>query len=242
MKTTIIKVPQSWSEVTLEQYCDLISLGLSSKVIHDLMISLSQEDEMLKNLCALSIDEKEFDNLLVSISILCDISYEEVEVMAQTDLLEILKELSWLKPIKNETKSDIDFSKFNVGHWINIETVIEKGQIQDNIIEILLKITKEDCSQMPVIDVIHHLNDFLTYRKDLFKKFEGLFTDVDDTEDVIKDSSEIMKESFQKKWGWMSFIDTLAEGDVTKYEYITEMNFVGSLNIVSFKTEKSRLK
>ena len=41
------------------------------------------------------------------------------------------------------------------------------------------------------------------------------------------------------RWSWWLMIDTLAQGDITKFEAITDLNFIMCLNQLSFLKEKA---
>ena len=46
--------------------------------------------------------------------------------------------------------------------------------------------------------------------------------------------------SMDSKWSWISMIDRLSNGDVTKHEEIYEMNYIQCLNILSYWHEKDK--
>jgi hypothetical protein len=42
------------------------------------------------------------------------------------------------------------------------------------------------------------------------------------------------------RWGWISMIDRLSNGDITKHDEIYDRNYIECLNILSFWSERDR--
>ena len=42
------------------------------------------------------------------------------------------------------------------------------------------------------------------------------------------------------RWGWISMMDRLSNGDITKHDEIYERNYIECLNILSYWHEKDR--
>jgi hypothetical protein len=42
------------------------------------------------------------------------------------------------------------------------------------------------------------------------------------------------------RWGWISMVDRLANGDITKHDEIYERNYIECLNLLSFWSERDR--
>jgi hypothetical protein len=40
------------------------------------------------------------------------------------------------------------------------------------------------------------------------------------------------------KWGWVSMVDRLSNGDITKHEQIYELNYIECLNVLAYWKEK----
>lgn len=53
---------------------------------------------------------------------------------------------------------------------------------------------------------------------------------------------KIERQSGFSRWGWFGFIDRLANGDPTKYEAVSELNFIMCLNTLSYWKEKEELE
>jgi len=48
------------------------------------------------------------------------------------------------------------------------------------------------------------------------------------------------KASMDDRWGWVSMMDRLSNGDITKHDAIYERNYIECLNILSYWHEKDR--
>lgn len=48
--------------------------------------------------------------------------------------------------------------------------------------------------------------------------------------------------NFASKWGWYQSVYALANGDITKFEEITELNFNTCLLMLMFKKEKTEIE
>ena len=52
------------------------------------------------------------------------------------------------------------------------------------------------------------------------------------------DNEDYNKRGFGR-WSWFQMIDTLAEGDITKFDQVTDLNFILCLNKLSYNKEKA---
>jgi len=87
---------------------------------------------------------------------------------------------------------------------------------------------------------------FLSYRTELFKRYEGLFRQDeigDDDEEVrtgrltIEDVMAMNGEKRSKKWSWISMIYSLCNGDITKTNEIVSKPFTECLIWMSYEKE-----
>lgn len=69
----------------------------------------------------------------------------------------------------------------------------------------------------------------------LVSSYSGLFG---------KSSGGVSSDSawFVRKWGWLSTVDNLVNGDVNKYSYVYEMPVIEFLNILAFVKDKQKLE
>ena len=44
--------------------------------------------------------------------------------------------------------------------------------------------------------------------------------------------------SLDDRWGWMSMIDRLSGGDITKHDLVYDRNYIECLNLLSYWKEK----
>lgn len=236
MENTIsLKIPTSWEDITVSQYDELSSLNFDTKIIYQLL-NFSQLS-LLKG----EISEESFDNLIVVLSILLDIDSEIIKTFSVSSFLLILSKLTWLKPLEFK-KTDDKFNKTQVGLFVDLESIIDAG-LQTNFVRFLNKLTGEDVSDQPIPKYFNMFYTYLNWRKKLYEDFSGLFEDKDSEEDIdMKNSSDITRDRFNKKWNWFGFIYTLAGGDILKMEPVTELNMIGALNFLSYEKEKSFLK
>jgi hypothetical protein len=86
---------------------------------------------------------------------------------------------------------------------------------------------------------------FLSYRTDLFKRYEGLFeqADGDDGEELnnsrmtVAEAQMADKEKRKRKWSWIGVIYSLCDGDITKSNEIVNKKFTECLIWLSYKKE-----
>jgi hypothetical protein len=65
------------------------------------------------------------------------------------------------------------------------------------------------------------------------------------TEEEIKgflEETEKQKKEGFKRWGWFGVIEKLANGDITKFEEVTNQNFILSLNLLSYWKERDAIE
>lgn len=46
--------------------------------------------------------------------------------------------------------------------------------------------------------------------------------------------------SMDNKWSWLSMIDRLSNGDITKHDLVYERNYIECLNLLSYWKEKDQ--
>lgn len=51
---------------------------------------------------------------------------------------------------------------------------------------------------------------------------------------------EAKADNMDNRWGWISMIDRLSNGDITKHDAIYERNYIECLNLLSFYHERDR--
>lgn len=46
--------------------------------------------------------------------------------------------------------------------------------------------------------------------------------------------------SLDSRWGWISMVDRLSNGDITKHDLVYERNYIECLNILSYWHERDK--
>jgi hypothetical protein len=88
---------------------------------------------------------------------------------------------------------------------------------------------------------------FLSYRTDLFKRYEGLFEQGDGDDEpeeelnnsrmTVADAQMMESEKRKRKWSWIGLIYNLSGGDITKVDEIVNKKFTECLIWMSYKKE-----
>ena len=87
---------------------------------------------------------------------------------------------------------------------------------------------------------------FLSYRTDLFKRYEGLFEQGDGQDEdepeftgqrmTVADAQMEQREKAKRKWSWIAIIYNLSGGDITKANEIVNKKFTECLIWLSYKS------
>ena len=230
----IVTIPTSWEDISVEQYCELQQYELNTKIIFDLLLHFKG--------VKIKIDTESFDKLIIVLSILLKVEESFIESLNVKNLNEILLKLKWITPLKAK-QSTIDFNKITVGKFVDLETIIENG-LNNNFIKFTDKMFDVQTWDMPITKVYSEVTEYLNWRKNLFKNFEGLFenTEEEDLQDVGIGSKELQVSTFNRKWNWFGFIHRLANGDIFKMEDVSEINIIFAFNFLSYEKEKTFIK
>jgi hypothetical protein len=232
-----IIVPTSWEDVSVNQYNELREFDLNTVVITNLIEYFEKND--FKNL--ISINENDFKTLIKVLSILLDLSEDVIYKMDIDSLKAIITKLYWLKPIKLNSEYKNDFKKFDVGKFVDLETIIEDG-FEKNFTRFINRMFDEQMNLKPITEVYSDAYGYLNWRKKIFEEFSGLF---EDDEEIITDNenpADFKAQEFNRKWNWYGFIYKLAGGDILKMEAVTEINIIQAFNYLSYEKERSYLK
>lgn len=62
------------------------------------------------------------------------------------------------------------------------------------------------------------------------------------TEEEIRQMKEELKKQNQEfgRWSWFAVLEKLAKGDVTKFDEVSNMNFILCLNLLSYWMERDK--
>lgn len=237
----MIKLYQSsWSDVTLEEYIELIEIeennkGLLSKSLETLIYLT--DDESIENLPSSVIIKTYMDNKWLSIAPLNNI-VEEIDDYR-------------LKPL----------SKLSLSEWIDLDSAIISNNLT-NILAIVYKKYELDqwgniiyepyiyspsgrhdiFSNCSIVDVIGIINETFQYRTMLLDSFSGLFESYEEelSEDEkgtlspqeIRDiDNDIKKDNNKRGYAWQILLDDMSNGDWSSIPGILDLPHVFVFNM-----------
>ncbi len=58
----------------------------------------------------------------------------------------------------------------------------------------------------------------------------------------MKQEKQKEKKKGFERWGWFGIIEKLAQGDVTKFDEVTNQNFILCLNLLSYWKERDAIQ
>lgn len=142
---------------------------------------------------------------------------------------------SFMRPAKNTKIGFIKNPKPNCNDYI-----IDKYDYDE-----LLKNAEIFYNKMPMTYIYTCITFFFTFRQILTRQYEGLFPSTNDGEEVeLIDPNEpkTQQQIFSERWSWYSIVRDLANGDLTRFDEITNLPLVMVLNDLSYNKEKSDLE
>jgi hypothetical protein len=243
----MIKLPQKWSQVTLEQFIEFSAIDKEQGAYH-------YNSEAL--------------------SILSDESIDTIEDLDVDEMAELVAEAKWctsepskrykhellgmkFKPLNKLTLFeyiDLDYY-FNNNYITNLDKVCaicyrhsKVNEWGDEVLEPYefdCTIRAERFLDLPITDVYGIVHEFLKYRDTFLKNYENLFSgelDEELSEDERRELDpeevkEIEQEQKLAKWSWEQTIYGLTNGDITKSEKVGALPLIYVFNILSMKKE-----
>ena len=243
----MIKLPQNWSQVTLEQFIEFSAIDKEQGAYH-------YNSEAL--------------------SILSDESIDTIEDLDVDEMAELVAEAKWctsepskrykhellgmkFKPLNKLTLFeyiDLDYY-FNNNYITNLDKVCaicyrhsKVNEWGDEVLEPYefdCTIRAERFLDLPITDVYGIVHEFLKYRDTFLKNYENLFSgelDEELSEDERRELDpeevkEIEQEQKLAKWSWEQTIYGLTNGDITKSEKVGALPLIYVFNILSMKKE-----
>jgi hypothetical protein len=243
----MIKLPRSWSQVTIEQFIEFSTIDRDQGAYH-------YNSEAL--------------------SILSDEPMEVIEDMDVDDMAELVAEAKWCtsEPSKRYINELLGmkfkpFNKLTLYEYIDLDYFFTDNYVTnlDKVCAICYRHSKVnewgneilepyefDCNlraelfhDLPITDVYGIINEFLKYRDTFLKNYENLFSgelDEDLTHEERRELDpeevkEIEQEQKIAKWSWEQTIYGLTNGDITKSEKVGALPLIYVFNTLAMKKE-----
>lgn len=240
------RIPSNWDEVYLDQYVELVK-------INDKDISFYRKQiEVISILLDILPDDDEWDDVD---------TYDLNEIMRSLKWTSLEPTINYSKVINNY--KCIDISNLTFGEFIDIDYLFTEDCIGNinKICAILfrkyktdewgnivyepygkydLDIRKLEFDEQPITSVYGVVKLYRDYKINIQSVYETIFEPVIEDDDEVEEEYDIEEqkiieeESLIKHWGWENVIYKLTNGDVTKYDDITNLPLVFILNQLSF--------
>jgi uncharacterized protein YwgA len=243
-----MNIPNSWNEISLEKYLELIEVDLNEEY--------SFFTKSLEKLCIITdSDEWEEEPSNVVYKVVSDNKW----ILTPPSINYKLKIDLWsLKP----------FNKFTLAEWIDLEKYIIDKKYQ-NIIALSYRKTKEDewgniifepysfnCNERSnqflnysINDVFGVIESSIKFRDDLLNSFRELFESVEEedfevtdeekqlmsNEEIKEIKEEIKKDNEKKHYSWQKLLDDISGGNWSYIESILNLPVVFVFNMMMMK-------
>ena len=245
----MFNVPKSWDEVFLDQYQEIIKINETDSPF------------FIKQMNTLSI----LTDTLVDDDVWEDMDIEEMAII--TKGLSWLKQDpsdQFKQVIDKYTIKDIN--TLTLGEFIDLEFFFSENYIDNlpKICAILYRQNKLDewgnivvepysvivlndraktFESLPINNIYGIIKYYLDFKEKIIETYVNIFEptiEYDETEVVEYDEDEkieIEKEETMTKWSWEHILNGLSDGDITKYDEITNLPLIFILNQLSFRKE-----
>lgn len=246
-----IKIPKGWHEVYVDQFIELKKIDQSERGFYERQIEIlsilndvSSDDSIWED-----IDVDELDDLIKQLS----------WIKREPDLnnKETIEDLTFISINKLTLGEFIDLDHYIVndqyGNLYKICSILyKKSKLDDwgnKIFEpygnIDVELRSKFFEELFIEDIYGVLNEFIQFKTMILEQYTNIFnphieedTEPDDYEyseielDEMKREEEEEKEMMQ--WSWENIIYKLSDGDITKYDTITDLPLIFVLNQLSF--------
>lgn len=239
-----MKLPQSWNQITVNQFIELAKL---EQVEFDSLFEM--QVEMLSILADEDPDEfydLEIDELNALI--------EPLKFLRQEPRVKITQQIDkfTFKPFEKISLGEfIDTDYFTVQDKIgNIPIICAIFYRQTNLDEWGNRVFEpykynlfersEIFKEIPITSVFGVVHEYLKFRDNFTKQYENLFApqfdgEEDTTELTPEEKKEVENEKKRSKFAWESLLYNLAGEDITKIDAITDLNLTFVFNMLSMK-------
>jgi len=237
-----LNLPNQWSQVTIEQFIEIKSLSMDDG-------TLQYNTDVLSILSDLPIEE--FDDIeldeLQKFTKQVQWMYSEPSKRYQHQLGEFK-----LKP----------FVDITLGEFITLEGFVTDDYIKNlrNICAILYRKTSTDewgnvitepykfkstervhlFDDYPITSVFGLIPEYLQFRQSFLDSHANLMTESFEDDEQIDDPEERkekQEEIKSSKWGWEKMIWTMCNGDLSKFDAITDTKLVLIFNFLAMRKE-----
>jgi hypothetical protein len=252
-----LNLPNSWSEITYNQYIELIELDKEE------LSFFTKHIEVL----AIITDTTSDDDI-----------WQEMDV---EEIANIIKGLKWLRYPPSNYKKEIlkyhfkSLNNLTLGEFIDLEyyfsddykknlpiicSVLYRNKMVDvwgnEIIEeySFIDINKraEEFKMVSIDSVFGVIEEYLKFKKDFHDNYAKHFEpEYDEDEEDIQNSElfspeekeELLKEKEEEKkktkWGWENILYKLSNGDITKYDAILKLPLIFVFNQLSYMRDNN---
>lgn len=83
----------------------------------------------------------------------------------------------------------------------------------------------------------------MEFRKRVNKSYPKLFRETDEDNDQESIQNEFSEEGqFAKQWGWYTSIYQLAQGDIRRFDEVTDIELFAALTFLTFEKQKNEIE
>lgn len=250
MEINNIKLPDSWFDVSVDQFIQLNNIQYSE---FDSVLSYRIEqlcilsDTSIDDECWSEIDVGDLQEVFSKMSWLT--TQPSTRYKKDLDVFKI-------KELKNITLGefiDID-SVFSTNYILKLPdicSILYRKFKYDEWEHLLLEPRKYDeqaraniMLDFKITDVYGVITEYLTFKKNFITAFEHLFQDPETSveEEPVElltpdERAALNKEKMLLKWNWERIIYNLSDGDMTKFDAITELPLIFVFNQLAMRKE-----
>lgn len=250
-----INLPNSWNDVSLDQFLQLTDVNSNN-----LLSVFEIKQEKLAILANTTSDDEVFDDLTIdelnklydSIGFLNEqpkirlpeyicssnfivLNFHKITIGEFIDLESNLKNTN---DINFKEIASILSRKYKIGDWGEI--IIEPYDAVDNAKR------EEDIMDATMIDVYSIVMSYIQFRNNVLDAYKNLFEpEIEDETDEVELSEEELEELREiaedenrlMKWNWERFLYTISDGDLIKAKQMLNMGLIYTFNMLAMKKE-----
>jgi len=237
-----LNLPKQWSQVTIEQFIEIRSLNIEDG-------TLQYNTDVLSILSDLPIED--FD----------DIELDELQELTK-QLAWMTSEPSKRYQHQLDELKLKPFVDITLGEFITLEGFVTDDYIKNlrNICAILYRKTSIDewgnvitepykfksserahlFDDYPITSVFGLIPEYLQFRQNFLDSHSNLMTESFEDDEESTDPEERKEQEEEKKsskWGWEQLIWSMCNGDLSKFEAITDTKLILIFNFLAMRKE-----